>query len=226
MAIDSVAIGANVWAREGEPCGRVTRFVLDPGSRKLAAIVIDHGPLLTERVVDAALVDRWGDGKVVLSLNDDAAGRLPSFTTRDIARGLLTPIPPERRIAFDPVAGFARYPDEDPAVPELSGGSRFAPVPPVTVVETISSVPPGTVVLVGHTPIESAAGFTAGHLHALELDEQQRVVGFAMTVGYLFKHHVRLPVSSIAGLTPDRIVLTQGLDALLDDIEEADVRSA
>jgi uncharacterized protein YrrD len=63
-------------------------------------------------------------------------------------------------------------------------------------------------------------------LHASSLAERNRIVGFVVTSGLVFKHHVRLPVSSVAKLSQDRVVLTQGLDELTDSVDEADVRPA
>jgi hypothetical protein len=47
-----------------------------------------------------------------------------------------------------------------------------------------------------------------------------------MTAGHLYKHHVRLPVSSVAALTHEPVVLTKGLNEVTDAIDEADVQPA
>jgi hypothetical protein len=227
MAIESVAIDSHVWAREGKPVGRVTRFVVAPATGHLDALVVDRGPLSTERLVDVALVDRSAHDEVFLTVDDDEAGRLPPFVKREVAQVRESPLPPEQSVTFDSVAGFAWDPYEGEGVADPRDDSLFETVPTGTVVtDTISSVPEDSVVLTHHTKVVSADGFTAGHLQGLELDDQQRVAGVVMTSGHLYKHHVRVPMTSVADLTHDRIKLTQGLDEAMDTVNEADIQPA
>jgi hypothetical protein len=187
---------------------------------------------LTARFVDVALVDRAMDGGVFLSVGGQEAGRLPPFVKKEVAQTREPYLEPVESTAFNPVAGIAWDPYEGEGVAELRSDSLFETPPPTSVnVQTISGVPEGSVVLSKHTAVVSADGgqelvFTAGHLHALSLGEQNRIVGFVVTVGHLYKHHVRLPVSSVAELRHDRIVLTQGLDEVTEAVDEVDIQPA
>jgi hypothetical protein len=177
--------------------------------------------------VDLAQVDRSAHDEVFLTVDDDAAGRLPPFVKREVAQVRDSPLPTGQSVTFDPVAGFVRVPDEGEGVAEPGSDSLFETAPTGTVItDTVSSVPEGSVVLSGHTKVVSADGFTAGHLHALELDDRQRVVGVVMTSGHLYKHQVRVPMTSVAGLTHDHIRLTKGLDEAMDAVNEADIQPA
>ena len=224
MASVDIAIGAHVSNRDGRPLGRVTRFVVDPATRRLEALVVGHGPLaIDERVVDVAMAEWEADGEVFLSVDDEEASRLAPFATRQVAQ-VRQPYPePVPSHTFDPVAGFAGGPNEEDAIRALQSDPLFGTQ---TVVQTISSVPEGSVVLSKRTAVVTADGFTAGHLHALSLDEQRRVVGLVMTSFLVFKYHVRLPASSVAEFTHDRVRLTKGRDALTDAMNEADIRPA
>jgi hypothetical protein len=228
MGNTNIALGWHVWASGGEPLGRVTRFIVDSTTGRLDALAVDRGPLSTERLVDLALVDRAAHDEVFLSVADDEAAHLPPFTTRevtDVRESSL--VAPAVAGTYQALAGSPWDPYEGEGVGELRDDSLYAtPLPAGAVVETISSIPESSIVLGRRTAIVSADGFTAGHLHALTIDEQRRIDDVVVTAGLVYKHHVRLPVSSIAGLTHDRIVLTQGLDAALDSVEEADVTPA
>ncbi len=225
MAILDVAIGAQVSNRDSGPLGRVTRFVVDPAGRRLDALVVARGPFsIDERVVDVAMAQWDADGEIFLSVVGEEAERLPPFAARQVAQirePYPEPVPSHR---FDHVAGFAGGPNEGDPLPELLSDPLFGTE--TFVVQTILSIPERSVVLTKCTPVVTANGYRAGRLHALSLDEQRRVVGLVMTSFFVFKYHVRVAVSSVAALTHDRILLTKGLDALTDAMNEADVRPA
>jgi hypothetical protein len=212
MAIANIDVGAQVSDRDGWPLGRVTRFVVDPATRRLDALVVGDGPFsIDEWVADIALVEREADGAISLSVDREEAGRLPHFAEREVAPVREPDPAPVQSHTFDPVFGFPGGPDE---------GDEY----PATHSE--SPVPETDIVLGRGTAVVTADGFTAGHLHSLSLDDQHRLDGIAMSSGHLFKHHVRLPLSSVAELTANRILLTEGLDAVTDAVNEADIQPA
>jgi len=224
MAIESVTIGSHVWSRDGQPIGRVTRFVVDPAAWRLDSLVVDHGPLSTERIADAGLIDRSAHDEVFLSVGDDAAARLPPFAKREMAQvsGPLMPSVHNSDVVWDPYEG-----DGVVQFQEVTGDSLYEMAPTGTVItDTISSIPESSVVIDKRTAVVSADGFTAGHLHGLVLDGPQRVTGIVMTSGHLYKHHVRVPLSEAAEMSHNRILLTMGFDEATDAVNEADIQPA
>ena len=216
MAIANIDIDAQVSDRDGWPLGRVTRFVVDPATRRLDALVVSDGSFsIDERVADIALVEREADGAISLSVDREEAGRLPHFAKREVTKDREPDPAPVQSHTFDPVVGFPGGPDEGDEVPAALREPPFE-----------ASLPDTDIVFSKRTAVVTADGFTAGHLYALSLDAEHRVDGLAMTSGHLFKHHVRLPLSSVSELSHDRILLTQGLDAMTDAIDEADVQPA
>jgi hypothetical protein len=223
MASTTIAFGAHVSNRNGRPLGRVTRAAVDPATRRLAALVVGDGPLtIDERVVDGAMVERQADGAVFLSVDDDESARLPPFARREVARVREPDTAPILSHTFDPVVGFSGGPDEGDAIPELHSGSSFGSrLPETDIVQTVPGIPEGSVVMTKRTAVVSADGVTAGHLHALSLDEQHRVVDLVHDSDPVFTYHVRVPMSWVAELTPDRVLLTKGIDAVTADIRPA-----
>jgi hypothetical protein len=122
------------------------------------------------------------------------------------------------------VAGFAGSPNAQDAVPELLSDPIFGTE--TIVVQTISSIPESSVVMTKRTAVVTANGYKAGRLHALSLDEQGGIAGLVMTSFLVFKYRVRVPASSVAALTHDRILLTKGLDDLTEAMNEADIEPA
>jgi sporulation protein YlmC with PRC-barrel domain len=228
MAIETVTIGSHVWGREGKPLGRVTQLVVEPATGRLAALVIDHGPLSTERIADVALIDRSAHDEVFLAMDDDEAGRLPPFVKREVAWVPGPPMPSNQAVTFDPVAGFvwSPYEGETNSLAELQDSLYVTPLPADTVTETISGIPESSVIVSAHTQVITADGYKAGHLHGLSLDDQDQIDGVVITTGHLYKHHVRVPVTALAGISHQRIVLTKGLDDAMDAVNEVDVQPA
>jgi uncharacterized protein YrrD len=224
MAIESVTIGSHVWARDGQPLGRVTRFVVDPAAWRLDSLVVDRGPFSTERLVDVTMVDRSAHDEVFLSVGGDKAGPLPPFVKREMAQvdgPLMAPVH-NSAVVWDPYEG-----DGVVQFQEVTGDSLYELAPMGTVItDTISSVPEGSVVIDKGTEVVTADGFTAGHLHGLVLDGPQRVTGIVMTAGLLYKHHVRVPLSQAAQMSHNRILLTLGWDEATDAVNEADIQPA
>jgi uncharacterized protein YrrD len=227
MATTSITIGAHVWSSDGKNTGRVTRFVVEPATRQLAALLIVRGPILTERVVDVGLVERLTKDGVVLAVSDAEAAHLPPYEKRAVEEWNTPSVLASTATGtYEAMSHSPRDTFESERVPERRAETFFAPHAETVVVGTIESVPESDVVVDGRTAIVGTDGFTLGHLHALTVDERYGVVGFEVTAGLVFKHHVRAPVSWVAEVTHDRIALNLRRDAALDAVEEADVRPA
>jgi hypothetical protein len=70
--------GASVFASDGEKIGEVEHVLAEPGADLFDGLVIDASPLPGgHRFVDAPEVDRIYERGVVLTLDSEAAKRLP-----------------------------------------------------------------------------------------------------------------------------------------------------
>jgi sporulation protein YlmC with PRC-barrel domain len=218
MAIEHVAIGTRVTTSDGASIGRVTRFVIDTESGRLSYVAFHHRPLGTERLIDTELITKSTATEITLSIDSEAAKQLSPVVTNELVqtRGPQT-IPVSSGGMVD-IAGtgnhWFRYDDD----------SVFETVPFGTIVtETVSTIPEGSLVIGKETHVFTSDEFDVGHVDTLSLDGQLRVTGFVMTAGHLYRHHVQIPRSWVAGVTDKRIRLSKGLDESMDALPEYDV---
>jgi sporulation protein YlmC with PRC-barrel domain len=72
--------GSEVFSSEGESIGRLRRVVIDPATKKVAALIVERGLLFTEeKLVPLTLVDRVEDDRVILSSSKAGLAELDRF---------------------------------------------------------------------------------------------------------------------------------------------------
>ena len=75
-----IALGQDVFARDGQKVGTVDRVVLDDRSHRVDQIVVHKGVFFsTDKLVDRTMIERVDDGGVHLSIGATEEEKLPDF---------------------------------------------------------------------------------------------------------------------------------------------------
>src|SRR5262249_11003414 len=208
-----VPFGTRVVDEGGRSVGTVSRLILHPGTREVAALVVHQGIVdRREVVVPLGQVASWA-GDVRLRLRAPALDGLdlfhaPSF--KDMPDQWEMPVGFDQR-EFFLVGGDgwteATLPFEKTS-PDVSGTPRVVPDPDAPAEAPEPDIATGTDVL-------DKAGRRIGEVDGVEIDPaSRRITRITVRRGVLFGTETAIPASMIASVAPDRITLRVAADAL------------
>jgi hypothetical protein len=204
-----VAFGAAVFGLSGERLGDVDGLVVDAGTKRARAILVDAGFLgQTKRMVAVSAVDR-SDGE---GLHLDAT----DATTRDES-----PAVGEEEVSFpervQPPIDFISAAGAggpvvavDPAVQgPYPGNTSFFDVAPIDPppVEVESNLGENEVILGKRTRAISSDGHDVGDVESFELGDLGLVDAIGLESGLIFKDRATLPLADIDEFGTDAVHL-------------------
>lgn len=205
-----VPFGTHVRDRDGKSVGTVSRLILHPESRQVAAIVVQQGVVnRREVVVPINRVASVGD-EVRLDLR---AAEMAGFGLFDAPS--LRPMPDHwpMPMGFDQ-RSFFLVPDAWSAAvlpfqltsPGVSGTPAYIPDPDAAEQIEEPAIAAGAAVY-------DNAGRRIGDVHGVEMDPAAgRITRVIVQQGHLFRTETPIPAGVIASVSDDRITLSVGAD--------------
>lgn len=198
-------IGAHVKSQDGKKLGSIQRLIVHPDTSQVDGFLLGKGHLSSNRIVSVGQVASADPDGVVLKLDAQAAEQLPVFIHEQMLRapGNLT-----YQGRWGVQASFAgtgdqwvmRAPGGDFST--INSNSLFAPAPIGTIeAENLDDLPENSVLLSKGTEVVGSDGRKIGHVDEIFVDSERGIVGFLVKAGHMFTHDVRVPMSSVAGIS-------------------------
>jgi uncharacterized protein YrrD len=200
MQTRKVEIGQDIISSDGQKIGTLDRLVLNTENNHVENLVVDHGILSNDKLIDTDLIARTEPDRIILSLTKDEADELPDFVKEEYSVA-----PPETQIA-DPyiapaMAGGRMLYGASTMTPSYpnSGASLFeqAPIDPPPV-ETVSNIPVQDIMISDGTDVVGSDGNKVGTVDEVLFAPNGDLEGFVVKAGFLFKHDVRVPMTWVA----------------------------
>jgi len=179
-----LALGANVKTVDGREVGKIDRFIVDPYTLAIRAIVVRKGLILSSAVeIPLVAIQDITDNGVRLRYTADQVRQLPEFVEARYAA------PPTGFVA---PAAYAR----DSLLWPL-GVPLLPPAPPrrnETAVRWYSN----NAEITEGSDVIARDGTKIGEVHAVVLDPlTQRPASFVVRRGFLFSHEVEFPIDAV-----------------------------
>ena len=198
-------IGAHVKSKDGKKLGSIQRLIVHPDTSRVDGFLLGRGHLTSNMIVAVAQVESANADSVVLKLDAHAAELLPVFIQEQLLRspGNLTYSGRWGMQATVEGSGehsVMRSPGGDFST--INSNSLFAPAP-IGMVEAqnLDDLPENSVLLSKGTEVVGSDGRKIGHVDDIVVDSDQRIAGFVIKAGHVFTHDVRIPMSSVAGIS-------------------------
>jgi len=211
VAQHELHIGTRVETKDGKKVGRVLRLIVHPDTNQLDGFLLGKGHFTSNKIVAMGQVESAEPGVLVLKLDHDEAEHLPVFIQEQMLRapGNLT-----YQGQWGAQASFSgtgnhwvmRSPADDFST--INSNSLFSSAP-IGMIEAqnIDDLPEDSVVLSKGTVVIGSDGRKIGHVDEILFDSEDQMVGFLVKAGHLFTHDVRVPMSSVAGISDSRVRL-------------------
>jgi uncharacterized protein YrrD len=211
MANHQIRIGTPVHSSDGKKLGHVHRFVVDAESKALAYVAIDRSVFTEDRLVETSLLASSDESGIRLSISEAEAQNLPPFVERELVQTPGGVEVPTLTGSTVPIAGSSRWHVVDSGAaefPSVTGSSLFmvAPVGDV-VTREVTNLDADDVRIDTGTDVVGSDGKKLGTVDELLFDDANTVTGFVVRAGFLFKHDVEVPMTSVAGIAHDHIRL-------------------
>ncbi len=178
-----VKLGSTLWARDGR-CGSVQHAIVDPGSRRVVALVVEYGPagavvVPVERVTQQA-------GRLAIDATRDEVAALPRFMSVDYC------LPTETGLAWEGAAAESPCPQLWTRVPpSLIGEQR-----PMALPIEHSLLRAGEALLDKGMPVECRDG-RCGEVADVLTDPGGGLAGIKLRRGFLFARELVIPAAWI-----------------------------
>lgn len=193
--------GSDLRGRDDEKLGELRGVVFDPGTGQVVSLIAQHAGLDERNVVApiGAVASADHDG-VNLELSRDQFDGLPDFAdAHNIA-------PPPSADNLEGAGEIA--PDNVPDVPAVGAATGVESIAFTPVIQETEHIPRGDDVIDGHTTVRATDG-DVGAVADVRVDDQtNRITGFAVEEGLIFKHEVEIPMDVVTEITSDAISLS------------------
>jgi uncharacterized protein YrrD len=199
-AIMRIQLGGTVLGTERDRIGRVTGVVVDAGTKRARAVLVDPDLIGgSERLVAVADIARGDDDGVVLkSTEQQTAAESPQLDSEEVAFAQRVE-PPTTFIPATGVGGpvYADPPAAPGTYPDDGSFFDIAPVDPPPV-EVESNLGPNQVILGLRTEVMSSDNHKLGEVNAVILGDRDVVEGIDVSEGFIFKERSSFDLSDIA----------------------------
>ena len=193
-------LGIDVRGREDEKLGDLRQIVLDPETREVVSLVVQHAGFdERELIVPIGAVDAADHSGISLELSSDQFNQLEIFAdTRNIA-------PPP---VADNLEEDTNIPPEIvPDVPSIGAATGVESIAFTPVIEEDEHIPARDETIDGECTIWATDG-EIGRVSDVRVDDQtNRIVSFAIEKGFIFKHEIEIPVDWVEDIRPGSIIL-------------------
>jgi uncharacterized protein YrrD len=204
-----VALGAPVFGRGGKRLGEVDGVIVDSGTKRTRAVLVDEGLFdTTKQIVDFAAIATSDDSG--LHLDDSAArteAQAPVLESETV--GFAERVPDST--TFVPASGVGGpvIADAPPAPGEYPVDDSFfdpAPLSPPPV-EVFSNLGDNEVILGRGTDAISKDDHKLGDVVAMDLGERGVVEAIVVSEGFIFQERTTFPMSAIEEFGTDKVHL-------------------
>jgi uncharacterized protein YrrD len=204
-------IGAHVKSKDGKKLGSIQRFIVHPDTSQVDGFLLGKGHLTSERIVAVGQVESADADGVMLKLDAHQAEQLPVYIQEQMVRSPGNLTYQGRWGAQATIAGSGENWTMRAAGSDLStidSKSMFTAAP-IGMVEAqnIDDLPEDSVLLNKGTDVVGSDGTKIGHVDEIFVDSERRITGFLVKSGHIFTHDVRVPMSSVAGISHSRVRL-------------------
>lgn len=202
--------GTTVYTNDGETVGKVERFVLDPGSRKIIGLVLRKGFLFTEdKVIPISSIATATEDRVNLKPTEGGWDDFPLFEETHYLSPEETELKGYTQPYHDPLY---YYP---PAGSMMWYGGVMAPVGPTAPAVKERNIPEESVPLTEGANVVSRDGDHVGDVKRVMTDGQSRkVTHFAISQGIIFKEEKIIPINWVDSISEDEVHLAVGTKQL------------
>ena len=205
-----LALGQDVFARDGQKGGKVDRVVLDDQSHRVDQIVVHKGVLFsTDKLVDRTMIERVDEDGVHLSIDAAEEHKLPDFYQGQYYEWAPSGTFGAPMLYPGWYAGSLLYPNPPAAgrgYPGSDGFFELAPIYPPRV-RPEGNVSENDVWIGKGAEVVSADDHKIGHVHDLRYDDTGVLTGFIVRSGLLQRHDREIPAAWVAEVDDDRIRL-------------------
>jgi uncharacterized protein YrrD len=204
-----IQFGASVFGRGGKRLGEVDGLVVDAGTKRARAILVDEGLFdTTKQIVDIAAIASSDENET--RLEDSAAktdAQAPVLESESVAFAERVPDP----TTFIPAAGVGGpvIADPPPAPGEYPTDDSFFDIAPLSPppVEVFSNLDENEVILGRDTDAISKDDHKVGDVVAFELGERGVVDAIDVSEGFIFKERATFALSEIDEFGTDKVHL-------------------
>jgi uncharacterized protein YrrD len=201
-----VNIGAHVRSSDGKRLGSIERLIYHPDTNQVHGFLLAKGHFSTNKIVAAGQVASTDHDGIVLKLDAHQAEQLPNFVQEQMLRA----------------PGNLTYGGRWGAIVDVQGtgnqwmirgqsGGQFAHtgaesaflVAPIGTVEAqnLDNLPEDSILLSEGTDVVGSDGKKVGRVDEVFVDGKRGITGFLVKAGHLFRHDIRVPMSSVAGIS-------------------------
>lgn len=205
-----VEFGASVFGIGGKRLGEVDGVIVDAGTKRARAILVDAGLFdSTKQMVAVSAITRGDeDGLHLDATNATTDAQSPVLDSEEIAFPRRNAEP----TTFIPAAGvggpiYADPPAAPGQYPDESSFFEIAPLDPPPV-EVESNLGENEVILGKGTDAISQDDHKLGNVVALDLGEREVVDAIVVSEGFIFKERVTFSLADIDEFGTDKIHLT------------------
>lgn len=203
----NVELGSPVIDSNGKKLGDVDGIVVDAGTKRARAIVVNTGLFgRTRHVVELSAIASSDDSGVRLDASGATAGKeSPVLASEEVAEPQRVQPP----IEFIPAAGVGGpvYADVPAAPGEYPNDDSFFDVAPIDppVVEVESNLGENAVILDRKTDVLTSDGESLGRVTGLSLGSFGTIESLAASEGLLGREHATFPLAEITDLGSERV---------------------
>jgi uncharacterized protein YrrD len=203
--------GTSVYTRDGQEVGKISRFVLDPGTNHVTHVVVQKGWLLQEdKVVPIEMIDSANEERVLLNEQVQDYDELPPFEEthyvnavdeEDYGKRTAGAIVPASY--WYPPMGYLAHPVYGPNVYTW---------PPV---EVKQNIPDNTIPLKEGANVVSVDGKHVGDLERLFVaSDTNNVTHFVISQGLFLKERKLVPAGWVSKVEEDKVHLSVSANVL------------
>lgn len=197
--MSELRVGAAVHGTDGD-LGRIDALIIDPVSREISHLVLEHSAVEPRRMVPVGLVTAADPGQVTLSVDDAGLHALPRFD--EPAYNVPDPDFAADELVLDPGSYFL-----EPFATPLDG----------FVLADHERIPKGEVAVRRGTEVVSSDGTKVGHVDEFLVDPTDgSITHLVLRQGHLLRRDddVVIPVRRATRFEDERVVLDLDLPAV------------
>jgi uncharacterized protein YrrD len=205
-----VNVGARVKSGDGKKLGVIEQLIVHPETFRVDGFILGKGILSDDKIVPADLVTATDRSGLVLGIDKDKISELPTVIHEQLLRAS-GPVSFGAGLNQVDIPGsgdqwFLRGPSGG-QLPHTGTESFFMQAPIGGIVtENVSNLSRDHVMISEGTEVIGSDGEKVGNVDEIFV-EKRVITGVLVRAGRLFHHEVRIPRSTIAGLSHQRIRL-------------------
>ncbi len=204
--------GTSVYTADDNHVGHIERVVIDPLTKEVTHVIVEHGILFTEdKVLPVQLVDTATDKKVTLKSDIDNLEELPNFEQTHYV-GLNNQ--EVEAIAYpgsgyaSPVYGYPPFGAAFYGFPGFVGPAIDQTPDPAAARVTQEQIPDNTTALREGARVFSADGEHVGEVEQLFMNEEsKKATHLVISQGLFLKDHKLVPINWVKSIMEDEVHL-------------------